>query len=51
MLKNLSALYLLKRWMDFNQTCTDMSFGDAKEVNTFLVIFTLLSRTQEVKKH
>ena len=29
MLKNsLSTLYLLKGWIDFNQTCTDISLGD-----------------------
>ena len=36
MLKNvLSALYLLKGRTDFNQTCTDISFGDAEEVSKF----------------
>ena len=36
MLKNaLSALYLLKGWMDFNKTCTGISLGDAKEVIRF----------------
>ena len=36
MLKNaLFALFLLKGWMDFNQTCTDMSFGDGKELVRF----------------
>ena len=36
MLKNaLSAPIFLKRLMDFNQTCTDISLGDAKEMVKF----------------
>ena len=36
MLKNaLSALYLLKGWMDFNQICTDISLGNAKDLFIF----------------
>ena len=36
MLKNaLLGLYLLNGWMDFNQTSTDISFGDGKELAKF----------------
>ena len=37
LLKNaLSAIYLLKGLMDFNQTCTDMSLGDAKDIRLYV---------------
>ena len=29
------ALYLLKGWIDFNKTCTNISFINAKEVSRF----------------
>ena len=36
MFKNaLYAFYILKRWMDFNQTCTDRSFINGKEMIRF----------------
>ena len=36
MLKNaISALCLLEGFMDFNQTCTDISLSDAKEAIRF----------------
>ena len=41
LLKNaLSALYLLKRQMNCNQTCTDIYLGDAKEL--VLILLTLI---------
>ena len=33
--KALFALYLLKGWMNFNQSCTDISLGDRKELIRF----------------
>ena len=48
MLENaLSALYLLKGWMDCNQTCTDIS---GKYKRKTLVTLILFSRSKEVKK-
>ena len=49
-LKNfLSALYLLKGWVAFNQNCIDISLGDAKELIKFAAL-TAFSRSQEVKE-
>ena len=50
-LKNaLSALCLLKGWMDFNQTCLDISLGVGQELIRFLLFLTSFSRSQAVKE-
>ena len=51
MLKNaLSALHHQYRDHFFNQTCTDISLGNAKRVDKILVTLTRLSRSLKVKE-
>ena len=40
----------MDHWMDFNQTCTDKSLGDGKELIRYLVTLTSFSRSLEVNK-
>ena len=37
-------------WMDFNQTCLDISLGVGQELIKFLLFLTSFSRSQAVKE-
>ena len=51
MLKNaLSALHLQKRLIYFNQTCTDISLGNAKRVDKILMTLAPFSGHRRSKK-